>query len=224
MALDFDLTYFPATIDMLHGGLAVVVIVESVLLLALLTVVVIALLRKSGEPSRAAPQSAPKADAIVAKLLPESEKKPHKPQPVAPQPAVPPLQPVILKEATPDAALQLLGALQQEARFIDFIEEDIAAHSDADIGAVVRVVHEGCHKVLHEHFDLETVRNEAENTRLKVPAGFNPGEIRLTGNIVGEAPFSGMLIHRGWRVSDVRLPKIADGHDVSIIAPAEVEL
>jgi hypothetical protein len=31
-----------------------------------------------------------------------------------------------LKEAPPDAALQLLGLLQQEGRFIDFLEEEVA--------------------------------------------------------------------------------------------------
>jgi len=35
-------------------------------------------------------------------------------------------EPVILKESTPDAALQLLGLLQQQARFIDFIKEDLS--------------------------------------------------------------------------------------------------
>jgi hypothetical protein len=37
-----------------------------------------------------------------------------------------------LKETLPEAALQLLGLLQREARFVDFIEEDVTAYSDAD--------------------------------------------------------------------------------------------
>ena len=32
------------------------------------------------------------------------------------------------------------------------------------------------------------------------------------------------LGHRGWRVTDTRLPKLAEGHDASVIAQAEVEL
>jgi hypothetical protein len=32
------------------------------------------------------------------------------------------------------------------------------------------------------------------------------------------------LSHRGWRALDVRLPKLAEGHDARILAPAEVEL
>ncbi|WP_143188405.1 DUF2760 domain-containing protein, partial [Burkholderia ubonensis] len=38
-----------------------------------------------------------------------------------------------LREASPQAALQLLGLLQRDARFIDFVEEDIAGYADADI-------------------------------------------------------------------------------------------
>ena len=30
--------------------------------------------------------------------------------------------------------------------------------------------------------------------------------------------------HRGWRVREVKLPKMAEGHDPTIVAPAEVEL
>ncbi len=55
---------------------------------------------------------------------------------------------------TQTAALQLLGLLQREARFVDFIQEDVAPYTDAEIGAAARVVHEGCRKVLREHFAI----------------------------------------------------------------------
>lgn len=122
------------------------------------------------------------------------------------------------------AALQLLGLLQREARFIDFIAEDVAAYSDADIGAAARVVHEGCRKVLSEHFDLAPVRPEAEGSRITLAAGFDAAAIRLTGNVVGEPPFVGGLGHRGWRVTASRLPRLTESHDPSILAQAEVEL
>jgi hypothetical protein len=48
--------------------------------------------------------------------------------------------------------------------------------------------------------------------------------VRVTGNVVGKAPFTGTLSHRGWRVTDTRLPKLAAGHDAAIVAQAEVEL
>jgi hypothetical protein len=142
-----------------------------------------------------------------------------------PAPQAPPPEPVRpLRETAPDAALQLLGLLQREARFVDFVEENIAAYSDADIGAAARLVHEGCRKALHEHFTLGPVRDEIEGERLTLPAGFDAAAIRLTGNVVGQPPFSGHLTHRGWRITEARLPRLADSHDPSIVAPAEVEL
>jgi hypothetical protein len=146
------------------------------------------------------------------------------PAPVpAPAPA-PAAAPIILREATPDAALQLLSLFQREARLIDFTQENLSAYSDADIGAAARVVHEGCSKVLREHFTIEPVRAEAEGSRIELAEGFDAAAVRLTGNVVGKAPFRGALSHRGWRASNVRLPKLAEAHDAAILAPAEVEL
>jgi hypothetical protein len=146
------------------------------------------------------------------------------PAPVpAPAPA-PVAPPITLRVATPDAALQLLGLFQREARLIDFTQENLSAYSDADIGAAARVVHEGCGKVLREHFTIEAVRSEAEGSRVVLEEGFDASAVRLTGNVVGKAPFRGALSHRGWRASNVRLPKLAEAHDAAILAPAEVEL
>lgn len=140
----------------------------------------------------------------------------------APAPAAPPAPQ--LREAPHEAALQLLGLLQRDARFIDFIEEDVKAYSDADIGGAARVVHEGCRKVLREHFSLAPLRSEAEGSRITLPEGFDAAAVRVTGNVVGKAPFTGTLSHRGWRATDTRLPKLATGHDAAILAQAEVEL
>ena len=126
--------------------------------------------------------------------------------------------------ATDTAALQLLGLLQREARFVDFIQEDVAPYSDAEIGAAARVVHGGCRKLLAEHFTLAPVRAEAEGSRITLQAGFDATAVRLTGNVVGQAPFTGTLSHRGWRVAEVRLPQLTDARAAAIIAQAEVEL
>ncbi|HEF4728600.1 DUF2760 domain-containing protein [Burkholderia multivorans] len=151
--------------------------------------------------------------------------------PVAPTPAAAPAPAPAakapapeLREASPQAALQLLGLLQRDARFIDFVEEDIAGYSDADIGAAARLVHDGCRATLREHFTIVPVRDEAEGSRVTLPAGFDATAVRVTGNVVGSAPFTGTVSHRGWRVADVRLPKLTGSHDASVIAPAEVEL
>lgn len=130
----------------------------------------------------------------------------------------------IAATATETAALQLLGLMQREARFVDFVQEDVGAYSDMEIGAAARVVHEGCRKVLREHFTLEPVRTETEGSRLMLPAGFDAAAVRLTGNVVGQAPFSGTLSHRGWRITHTRLPQLTDDKAAAIIAQAEVEL
>ena len=141
-----------------------------------------------------------------------------------PAPAPAPAQAPQLRTAPHEAALQLLGLLQRDARFIDFIEEDVKAYSDADIGAAARVVHEGCRKVLREHFSIQPLRSETEGSRVTLPEGFDAAAVRVTGNVVGKAPFTGTLSHRGWRATDTRLPKLAAGHDAAIVAQAEVEL
>ncbi|AOK61160.1 hypothetical protein WM29_18265 [Burkholderia ubonensis] len=167
---------------------------------------------RDGAPVAAQP--APAAAPVAAQPAPAAA-------PVAtPAPAAAPE----LREASPQAALQLLGLLQRDARFIDFVEEDIAGYADADIGAAARLVHDGCRAALREHFTIVPVRDEAEGSRVTLPAGFDATAVRVTGNVVGAAPFSGTVSHRGWRVSDVRLPKLTGSHDASVIAPAEVEL
>jgi hypothetical protein len=147
-------------------------------------------------------------------------------------PSLPPATPPIaVREAEalptePDhsAALQLLAILQREGRFIDFLQEDVATFSDADIGAAARVVHEGCRRGLAQLVELAAVRTESEGTPIELPAGFDAARVRVTGNVVGEPPFRGTLAHHGWLVKTIRMPKTNAGHDPKIVAPAEVEL
>lgn len=166
-------------------------------------------------------------EALTSLPQPAAPSAAPAPAPAASAPAaapVPPVVPATPKEADTAAALQLLSLLQREARLVDFVQEDIAAYSDAEIGAAARVVHEGCRKVLREHITLAPVRAESEGSRLTLPAGFDAAAVRLTGNVVGQAPFTGTLAHRGWRATEVRLPQLAEGHDARIVAQAEVEL
>ena len=135
-----------------------------------------------------------------------------------------PRPPVKLHESQPDAALQLLGLLQQQGRFIDFVQEEVSKFSDAEVGAAARVVHEGCRKALREHLTIAPIRTENEGAGVTLEAGFDASAVRLTGNVVGQPPFNGRLVHRGWRSVEVTLPKVTEGHDVGILAPAEVEL
>jgi hypothetical protein len=142
----------------------------------------------------------------------------------APAPVVAAPAPVPVKAPNHDAALQLLSLLQREARLIDFTQEDLSSYSDADVGGAARVVHEGCCKVLREHFSIAPVRPETEGSRITLASGFDARAVRLTGNVVGSAPFSGSLSHRGWRATEVRLPTLAEQHDATVLAQAEVEL
>lgn len=212
-----DLSLKPTTFDLWHVCLAGTVVVLALILIVLLLSMVISLARGNKKPAESAAQPltvTPEPAIKVVEKIVEVEKIVQAPAP----------EPVILKEATPDAALQLLGLLQKEARFIDFIKEDIGSYSDADIGVAARVVHEGCNKAINEHFTLATVRSESEGSKVTLPAGFDAGSVRLTGNIVGSAPFTGTLVHKGWQVTELRLPKLTQGYNAKIIAAAEVEL
>ncbi len=158
-------------------------------------------------------------------LPPPREEKPREePRREAPKKKKKPKPAPVIKEAGPDAALQLLALLQREGRFIDFLEEDVSGFSDEEIGAAARVVHEGAKKAIDEHFSIEPIHEAEEGDTVKVKKGFDAKAIRLTGNVVGEAPFEGELTHRGWRCAEVTLPKMSEGHDPTILAPAEVEL
>jgi hypothetical protein len=141
-------------------------------------------------------------------------------------PAAPKAEPPKRAEPEPpklDAALQLLALLQREGRLVDFLEEDVASFSDADIGAAARVVHTGCRKALREHVKLAPVRTEDEGAKVTVDGGANSG-VKLTGNVSGKGPHTGTLRHRGWRAVDVKLPTAVPGHDAHVVAEAEVEL
>jgi len=212
-----DLSLKPTTFDLWHVCLAGTVAVLGLILIALLLTMLISVTRCKKKPAElTVPQAAVTPEPIVkvVEKIVEVEKIVQAPAP----------EPVILKEATPDAALQLLGLLQKEARFIDFIKENITNYSDADIGVAARVVHEGCNKAINEHFTLSTVRNEQEGSKVTLAEGFDAATVRLTGNIVGSAPFTGTLVHKGWQVTDIRLPKLTQGYNAKIIAAAEVEL
>lgn len=123
-----------------------------------------------------------------------------------------------------DGALALLALLQREGRLVDFLRESLDDYSDADIGAAARDIHRGCRKVIEEHFVMEAVMPGQEEARVVVPAGFDPGEVRLVGKVAGKPPFTGTLRHHGWRVVEVKLPTLTDGVDRRVVAPAEVEI
>ena len=163
------------------------------------------------------------ARTLAAGALPPAPAPPAPPAPPATPEPVPPPTPAP-RAPTHESALALLALLQREGRLVDFLEEDVQSASDADLGAAARVVHAGCRRALREHVKLEPVRSEAEGARLTLPAGFDAGEIKLTGNVTGDGPFTGTLQHRGYRAVKVTLPTALEGHDAHVVAQAEVEL
>jgi hypothetical protein len=122
------------------------------------------------------------------------------------------------------SGLFLLTMLQREGRLIDFLQEDVASHPDADVGAAARVVHGGCRKVVREYLSLQPVLTEPEGAQVTVAEGFDANRIRLTGNVAGQPPFRGSLKHHGWVAQEVRLPSPPVALDLKVIAPAEVEI
>ncbi|MEJ2754963.1 MAG: DUF2760 domain-containing protein [Gammaproteobacteria bacterium] len=203
------------TLDVVHIALLLVIGVLVVLVLVLAR-------RKPKDEALIQASTSPRSDLEAPKPIATAEqsdaKQPTTEQATTEQPAA------ALRELSPDAALQLLGLLQQEARFIDFLNEDLTGYSDADIGGVARVVHEGGKRVLSSYFVLEPIRSEAEEACVNVKSGFDAQAVRLIGNVKGEPPYHGVLTHRGWCVREVKLPQLALGHRTEIIAPAEVEL
>lgn len=141
----------------------------------------------------------------IAEIL-EKESQPLLPAPKAP---------VVSSSA------QLLAAFQREGRFIDFLQEDLTAFPDAQVGSVARNVHKGCRQVMQQYLTLVPVLPQKEGETVSVEAGFDPHCIALVGKVEGEPPFSGVLRHHGWKLEKDQLPPLGNAE---ILLPAEVEL
>ena len=170
----------------------------------------------------------PKVIAGVAVLLliailadrPKAESTGPAPKAAAPVAAAP------LANQADSEVVNFLAILQERGRFVDFLMDDITPYSDAQVGAAGRVLHEGCKAVLLEYFGIRPMRDEGEGSKITIPTGYAPDDYRLVGKISGEAPFTGTLVHHGWRVEWVKLPRLlrASADRLPAIAPAEVEL
>jgi hypothetical protein len=122
-------------------------------------------------------------------------------------------------------AITLLATLQREARFLDFLMEPLAGYADAQIGAVARDVHRDCGAVVKRLFDPKPAVSQEEGSTVDVPKGFDAGRFRLTGNVTGEPPYHGRLVHPGWEAAKCDLPTWTGTKDSArVIAPAEVQL
>ncbi len=152
----------------------------------------------------------------------------------SPSPAAPPKTPTRGEQIAPPAApkasvrndaITLLAVLQREARLVDFLQESLAGYSDAQIGAAVRDIHRDCRAVLDRLFAPRPAVKDAEGAEVEIPSGFDPARWRLTGNVSGQPPFRGRVVHPGWEATTCELPTWSGAATAAkIIAPAEVEV
>ncbi len=123
----------------------------------------------------------------------------------------------------PDRALQLLAILQRDSRFLDFFLEDITAYSDDQVGAAIREPHDQCREALQRYFRLVPVIDGVEGTFSRAPST-DPAVVKFIGNVPAQPPAGGLLRHKGWRAASANLPPLNPKQDVSVIAPAEIEV
>lgn len=129
------------------------------------------------------------------------------------------------KHSAEAEVLAVVGSLQSKGRLVDFLMDDIGKYSDAQVGSAARVVHQGCKAAFDELFTVAPVASEQEGARVTVSAE-SVNEYRLLGKVSGEPPFTGTLIHKGWKATRVNLPRVIKVEDDGLppIAPAQVEI
>ena len=162
--------------------------------------------------------------AVVLQLFSVLRKKPATEPPPAVVSAPAEVAPQPSADALAEAqVVQFLARLQEKARLVDFAMDDITPHSNEDIGAAARIVHQGCQEVLGDIFDLKVVHPGEEGESLRLSADFDRRAYRLVGKVPENPPFNGRVLHRGWKTEKIKLPQLTDaGRD--IVAPAEVEI
>jgi len=139
-----------------------------------------------------------------------------------PAPVAPPV--VETKGAAEAEIIAFLALLQKKGRLIDFLMDDISKHDDATVGAVARVVYQGCREVLNQHLKVVPLAGVSEGSSLTLPAGYRAVDYELSGKLGGSAPFTGTLEHQGWKVASIKLPHIIATGDGELppLAPAQV--
>lgn len=152
-----------------------------------------------------------------AKELPTAAKTEAAPKAV-PAPAKP-------KPPVRNDAITLLATLQREARFVDIVMEPLGDYSDAQVGAATRDVLRDCGKTLERLFAIQPVIDAEEGASHETPAAVDAGRYRLTGNVAGEPPYRGQLVHHGWQATRCELPTWSGIAEAAlIVAPVELEI
>jgi hypothetical protein len=209
VAILTGLLLVPATRDY------IVPIAAAACVLALL-ILVLSLV--GGTKSTAAPEPAPVEAAT--------------PEPAPVEAPTPPPPPAIVQPPAPAISqgeaevVAFFALLQEKGRLVDFLMEDLTPYDDAQVGAAARVVHQGCRQILQESFNITPIAEAEEGSQVTVPAGYAADEYRIVGKLSGDPPFTGKLVHKGWKTESIKLPRLVDAgrERLPAIAPAEVEI
>lgn len=150
---------------------------------------------------------------------------------VAPRAAEPPRpeppKPTRMEQSQTGEALILLSLLQEKGRFLDYLMEDITAFNDAQVAAASRVVHQGCAAVIKECLALSPAHSGKEGERITIEKSADRHQYRLLGKVPGAPPYSGVMVHRGWKTTKIALPRFTRSVDpagANIVSPVEVEV
>lgn len=157
------------------------------------------------------------------KAVPPVQEQPE-PQPELPAAAIQ----APTSDESDAAVVQFLARLQEKGRLVDFIMDDIAAYDNESVGAAARIVHQGCCEVLHDCFTIEAIHEGEEMEAVSLADTYDSNSYRLIGKVPDSAPYNGLVLHRGWKTTQVKLPQLANTTDNpalrAVIAPAEVEI
>lgn len=125
------------------------------------------------------------------------------------------------------SVVALLGLLQEQGRFIDFLMEDITVFPDDRVAGAARFVHAGCSSVIKQYMDLIPIQSGDTGRQVTVEKGMPDRSIRFVGNSAVDFPATGKLLHRGWKATRLVLPKAMapiEGNEGVVVAPAEIEV
>jgi hypothetical protein len=140
--------------------------------------------------------------------------------PAAPSPAAAPAP----QRPAQSEAITLLATLQREARFVDFLKEDLAGFDDAQIGAVAREIHRDCGLVLDRLFAIAPIAPVADGEQISELSQLDQTQYQLAGRGLGTAT-TGTVRHVGWQATKQEVPIWSGKLSAArIICPAEVEV
>jgi hypothetical protein len=115
--------------------------------------------------------------------------------------------------------LRLLSLMQESSRLVDFLKEDLSSFNDAQIGAAARKIHEECGKCLEDLVTVRPLMEENEGSKITIPQGYDSSKVKIVGNVKGTPPYTGVLVHKGWKAHKRSLPKKIGEQATQVICP-----